>query len=115
MVAYRMFVGEEQIHRDTREALDVGVPPVLTPIGFLMFKADCGWSFKDWYFAEGGREGPEKLQGFKPATESARSQAANRLSRNVNDFLQASENVEHLHVLAARKKAKLVLQALNGG
>jgi hypothetical protein len=66
MVSYSLFSKEVRVHRETKLGLDRGYPPVVTPLGFLLFGAGCGMGFKDWYFAEGGREGPEKLQGYKP-------------------------------------------------
>ena len=52
---------------ETERGLQRGVPPAATPLGQALLRAGCTW-FKDWYFAEGGREGETKLQGNKPAT-----------------------------------------------
>ena len=46
-------------------ALGLGIPPVATPLVYLIVQAGCWAGFKDRYIAEGGREGPRKLQGFK--------------------------------------------------
>lgn len=113
MVAYRMFYGEEQIHKDTREALDMGIPPVLTPLGYLMFRADCGWSFRDWYFAEGGREGPEKLQGFKPISDEHRKQVSAQLVQSIARFLEDSRSLSKHHVTLARSNAQVILRLLD--
>ena len=51
--------------KTTARALAAGVPPIITPLGSMMFSIGCGVAFKDWYISEGGREGPRKLQGFK--------------------------------------------------
>ena len=51
--------------QDTADSLALGIPPVATPLGCLLFLIGCGARFKDWYFAEGGIEGPRKLQGYK--------------------------------------------------
>ena len=51
--------------KTTARALTAGVPPIITPLGSMMFSMGCGVAFKDWYISEGGREGPRKLQGFK--------------------------------------------------
>ena len=51
--------------RNTARALALKVPPIITPLGSMMFSVGCGVAFKDWYISEGGREGPRKLQGFK--------------------------------------------------
>ena len=52
--------------QDTADSLALGIPPVATPLGYLLFLIGCGANFKDWHFAEGGSEGPRKLQGYKP-------------------------------------------------
>lgn len=69
---------ESPYHRPTERLLAQGVPPVATPLGYLMFLSGCGASFRDWYISEGGREGPRKLQGFRPldAEDAARKAAA---------------------------------------
>ena len=73
----------------TARSLARGVPPVATPLGALLFAAGCGASFKDWDIAEGGREGPRKLQGFKPLDEDdARAKAA-RMARQLLAYLDS--------------------------
>ena len=52
---------------ETERGLKRGVPPAATPLGHALLVAGCTW-FKDWYFAEGGREGETKLQANKPLT-----------------------------------------------
>jgi hypothetical protein len=62
MVSYE---DTDPLHRETDRALSVGVPPVLTPLGFLLFMS--GFRLvKNWYLSEGGHEGPRKLWGEKP-------------------------------------------------
>jgi hypothetical protein len=56
---------------ETERGLQWGVPPAATPLGHGLLRAGCTW-FKDWYFAEGGREGETKLQGNKPLTAELR-------------------------------------------
>ena len=51
--------------RDTARSLALGIPPIATPLGYLLFSIGCGAGFKDWYFAEGWGEGARKLQGYK--------------------------------------------------
>lgn len=73
----------------TARSLARGVPPVATPLGALLFASGCGASFKDWDIAEGGREGPRKLQGFKPLHEDdARAKAA-RMARDLLTYLDS--------------------------
>jgi hypothetical protein len=47
--------------QDTARSLALGIPPAFTPLGYLLFSVGCGAGFRDWYFAEGGSEGPRKL------------------------------------------------------
>jgi hypothetical protein len=89
MVSYSLFSKESKVHRDTKRALDRGYPPAVTPIGFLLFLAGCGVGFKDWYFAEGGREGPEKLQGFKAIDSNAVREKAELTLRELSRFSSA--------------------------
>ena len=51
--------------QDTARSLALGIPPILTPLGYMLFLIGYGAGFKDWYFAEWGNEGPRKLQGHK--------------------------------------------------
>jgi hypothetical protein len=62
MVSYE---DTDPLHRETDRALSAGVPPVLTPLGFLLFKSGFR-RVKNWYLSEGGHEGPRKLWGEKP-------------------------------------------------
>ncbi len=87
MVSYTLFSKGSKVHRDTKTGLDRGYPPVLTPLGFLLFAAGCGMGFKDWYFAEGGREGPEKLQGFKPPNRQSADEKAEQMLQELQLFV----------------------------
>lgn len=66
MVAYEMFAHEGETHRTTQRELSLGVPPLATPLGTLLYAAGCWLNIRDWYIPEGGREGPRKLQGNRP-------------------------------------------------
>jgi hypothetical protein len=90
MVSYSLFSKESRVHRETKQGLDRGYPPVVTPLGFLLFTAGCGMGFKDWYFAEGGREGPEKLQGYKPSDSDMVRERADAMLRELRAFLNIS-------------------------
>jgi len=88
MVSYSLFSKEARVHRETKLGLDRGYPPVVTPLGFLLFNAGCGMGFKDWYFAEGGREGPEKLQGYKPLDSEVAKQRADSTLQELRAFVE---------------------------
>ena len=47
MVSYSLFSKESYAHRETKLGLDRGYPPVVAPLGFLLFRAGCGMGFKD--------------------------------------------------------------------
>lgn len=77
MVAY----GDDE----TGRALRRSVPPAATPAGRALLAAGCRW-FKDWYFAEGGREGCTKLQGTLPLDDAHRVRAAHALQEELRAF-----------------------------
>lgn len=55
----------------TMRELALRVPPALTHLGALMFRGGFRGHFKDWYFSEGGSEGPRKLQANKSPNQAA--------------------------------------------
>lgn len=112
MVSYSLFSKESKVHKETRLALDRGYPPVVTPLGFLLFHAGCGMGFKDWYFAEGGREGPEKLQGFKPIN----SEIAKRIAELTLQELRRFQNLPAGDDLgrSCKVRAEQVIAGLEG-
>src|SRR5579885_1336167 len=56
------------------------VPPPACYLGEMMFRAGFRGQFKDWYFSEGGHEGPRKLQANKsPHAAAARAALAEHL------------------------------------
>jgi hypothetical protein len=85
MVAYEMYAYEGEIHRQTQRELALGVPPLATPIGALLFSAGCWLNIRDWYIPEGGREGPRKLQGNRPLN----AQHLQRRLAEASDLLDA--------------------------
>lgn len=106
--------GPEQ--EETRLGLERGIPPSATPLGSLLFHIGCGSSFKDWYFAEGGSEGPRKLQGFKPLDQEQASLQANRLAEELKTFLETqSAEIQDPLEHKARERARDILQGLKGG
>jgi hypothetical protein len=91
MLSYSLFTNESAIHRMTRLSLNRGYPPVVSPLGYLLFMAGCGYEFKDWYFAEGGREGPQKLQGYKPANSKIAKQQIEKILLVLESFMQNTD------------------------
>jgi hypothetical protein len=75
-------------HENTFAELALQVPPVASYLGSLMFRAGCRGEFKDWYFSEGGHEGPRKLQANKsPDAKSERRAMANH-RKQLENFLK---------------------------
>lgn len=95
-------------HENTRKGLERGVPAPATPIGYLLWKSGCTW-FKDWYFAEGFREGDVKLQGDKPLNEENMRKNLLEMRKELDEFLKKEKRKEKL-ILDARKRAEDVLK-----
>lgn len=96
--------------QDTARSLALGIPPVVTPLGYMMFLVGCGAGFKDWYFAESGSEGPRKLQGYKAlSSEQARLKTGEMIAE-LRAFLKRlpSAPVSELE-RAARDRARAIL------
>jgi hypothetical protein len=102
--------------QETARSLALGIPPVVTPLGYIMFLAGCGDSFKNWHFAEGGCEGPRKLQGYKALDEQHAARRANEKVAELTAFLAGTseEEISELEK-AARDRALAVLNKLKRG
>jgi hypothetical protein len=97
----------------TERMLSLGLPPVATPLGYLMFLSGCGASFRDWYISEGGREGLRRLQGFKPMAAATAAEKAAAMATELRALLTAPPNKERREWEApARRLARRVLGRL---
>jgi hypothetical protein len=104
---------ESEGQRLTERMLSLGVPPVATPLGYLLFLSGCGASFRDWYISEGGREGPRKLQGFKPLNAEDARRKAQSMAEELRQFLARAPSKEHRQREGlARRLARRVLRRL---
>jgi len=104
---------ESEGQRPTERMLTLGVPPVATPLGYLFFLSGCGASFRDWYISEGGREGPRKLQGFKPLDDEDARSKAQSMAEELRQFLARAPRKEHRQWEGpARRLARRVLRRL---
>ncbi len=92
--------------QETARALALGVPPAATELGFLLIRAGCLGGFKDWYFAEGGWEGPRKLQAFRP-DPAAVADRARRLLAELESFVRRPAGEEGAGVIAACRRRAL--------
>lgn len=100
---------------DTAQALARGVPAVATPLGALLLKLGCGAKFKDWQIAEGGTEGPRKLQAYKPPSEDVARRWRREAAQEVRAFLARATKGESDVVRAARERAERLLPLLERG
>jgi hypothetical protein len=80
--------------RRTARILTLGYPEVTSPTGYLMFKMGCR-SFKNWHISEGGREGPRKLQGFKPWNDEIRREKTRHLRSEIAHVLERGPDSKH--------------------
>lgn len=97
-------------HKETLRALELGVPPPATYIGYLLWAAGCTW-FKDWYFPEGFREGDVKLQGEKPRDEMGRRMNLREMRSELESFLEG-ESLDNLLLRRAKERAEAVLDEI---
>lgn len=81
-------------HRATERILTLRYPPVCSPIGYLMFEQGVR-SYRDWYISEGGREGPRKLQGFKPLNREIAKEKTAAMIAELRAALKGKGNPEH--------------------
>jgi hypothetical protein len=105
---------ESEQRKKTERALVLGVPPVLTPLGWQLYQAGCGVAQRDWHFPEGGREGPRKLQGFRAMDEEDARQKREAMLAEVQRFLERTAKQGQIgpEVARARERARRVLAKL---
>ncbi len=96
---------------ETARALAQGVPPIATALGELLFRIGFGAHFKDWQIAEGGSEGPRKLQAYKPPSPAESRRWRDKVAAELEAFLSAPSRSSPA-VQAARRRAEALLPAL---
>jgi len=109
MVSYE---DSDPLHGETDRALAAGVPPILTPLGFLLFMS--GFRLvKNWYLSEGGHEGPRKLWGEKPLDRSWSVTWDQETARQLVHFLDGLRDVtDHTEREALQKTAQKIFSSL---
>jgi hypothetical protein len=100
---------------ETAQALAHTVPAIATPLGSLLFDLGYGAKFKDWQIAEGGAEGPRKLQAYKPLADEYASRWRDEAAADLRAFLSRNTNDVSEPVRAARERARHVLKQLERG
>ena len=99
---------------ETAQALAHGVPPIATPLGELLFRVGFAAHFKDWQIAEGGSEGPRKLQAYKPPSPEDARRWAQRAAEQLRAFVAAPPPSSPI-VQVARQRARALLSDLASG
>lgn len=112
MVAYEAFHVSSSLLEETQEALRRGVPSLATPIGELLFYADCWLGIRDWYIPEGGREGHRKLQGNKALDADHRRRRAEEAVQELLAFLDRTHASDDVSIRAARERSAAIVAAL---
>jgi hypothetical protein len=100
---------------ETFAELSLRVPPPATYLGALMFHAGCRGAFKDWYFSEGGHEGPRKLQANKSPDAAAARRAIREHRRELAAFVARALPVDKTQaeiVARAQSRARELLKAM---
>ena len=100
---------------ETFAELTLGVPPTATYLGSLMFRAGCRGEFKDWYFSEGGHEGPRKLQANKSPDAASRQRAMRQHLRQLRAFIRGpipSADRDAAIITRAKARARLLLKEI---
>ncbi|MBP1357579.1 MAG: DUF1122 family protein [Sulfolobus sp.] len=69
----------------TASLLERGYHPSETPLGKSLLLSGFTW-FKDYYFAEGGNEGFQKLQANKPISKEAGKRELEEMLKEVRDI-----------------------------
>lgn len=93
---------------ETAQALAHSVPPIASPLGSMLFRLGCGAYFKDWQIAEGGSEGPRKLQAYKPLTPADAARWRQRAASELEAFLRRPETPSPLERAARQRAAELL-------
>jgi hypothetical protein len=97
---------------ETKRALYQNVPPIATPLGESLFRLGFGARFKDWQIAEGGSEGPRKLQAYKPPSGEHARRWRREAREQLEAFLAAPAQANEA-VRASRERARRLLEALS--
>ncbi len=98
---------------ETLKALELGVPPVATRLGFKLFMNGFTW-FKDWYYPEGFMEGNPKLQAEKPLTPRDKLRHLDSIRRELNGFIKSYSSLAKIEVIAKSiSRAKRILDEIN--
>lgn len=99
----------EEEHVSTAHALQLGISPAVTPLGYLMWQTGFR-AFKDWYFPEGWKEGETKLQGDKLLNKKQEKEMTKKVTAELKKFLEKKPDEEYKEWKEARKIAERILE-----
>jgi hypothetical protein len=94
-VSYSHAGRDSKVHKQTSQALGRGYPPVVTPLGYLLFQADCGIRLKNLH-PRNPRESSGKLQGFKALNSGDLKKKGMQLIRELHQFMGSQAEDDEL-------------------
>jgi hypothetical protein len=100
---------------ETARGLNIGLPPPVTRLGYLLFNNNFSW-FKDWYFPEGGSEGSQKLQGEKPLNQTVLKKHRKGIINDIDKFLADHDGTDpetgEIFIRRATNRAEVIKDKL---
>jgi hypothetical protein len=111
MVAYETFGDSGRTLRETSQCLNCGIPPITTPLGYLLFSTGR-LKIKDWYFPEGGNEGMPKLEGIGAVDREHSARMRKETAKELKLFLRKGACSDRELEMPARKRAERILQEI---
>ena len=111
MVAYESFWGRGRTLGETSRGLNCGIPPIATPLGYLLFTSGR-LKVKDWYFPEGGNEGMPKLEGIGWVDRKHAARMKRETSAELGLFLKKGKCEDKELELPAKERARKILKSM---
>ena len=110
-VSCSLLSSDFKIHKQSRQALERGYPPAVTPLGYLMFFAGCGLDLRCLRHVEGGQDSSWRLQGFKPLDQEQGRRKGIMLIRELHQFIATEAENDEL-ARGCRFKAFALIEKL---